>query len=219
MSVVLTKSEIIGGSVDGTVRTFDLRLGREMSDNLGQLVNFISISNDGNCVLAGCLDSTLRLLDRTTGSYSKTIKVIFLRFVMIDLVFAQVVWITGANQGIGEALAKQFASLVAKLILSDRNEAELVRLKYAPEHVRVFRFALASTSIKVWLRDVVAAVVTHFRGGGVDYLIHNAAYELPKSNAMDASEENLKVTSVSYHPKEDCMLTSSVDGTVCVSKI
>lgn len=78
---------------------------------------------------------------------------------MIDLVFAQVVWITGANRGIGnfwlkktlqlffywlqqlmcyvfvydwilgEALAKQFASLGAKLILSARNEAELFRIK------------------------------------------------------------------------------------------
>lgn len=28
MSVCLTKTEIIGGSVDGTVRTFDLRIGR-----------------------------------------------------------------------------------------------------------------------------------------------------------------------------------------------
>ena len=28
MSVVLTKTEIIGGSVDGTVRTFDIRMGR-----------------------------------------------------------------------------------------------------------------------------------------------------------------------------------------------
>ena len=28
MSVVLTKTEIIGGSVDGTVRTFDMRIGR-----------------------------------------------------------------------------------------------------------------------------------------------------------------------------------------------
>lgn len=28
MSVCLTKTEIIGGSVDGTVRTFDIRLGR-----------------------------------------------------------------------------------------------------------------------------------------------------------------------------------------------
>lgn len=28
MSVCLKKSEIIGGSVDGTVRTFDMRIGR-----------------------------------------------------------------------------------------------------------------------------------------------------------------------------------------------
>lgn len=37
---------------------------REISDNLGQPVNCISMSNDGNCILASCLDSTLRLLDR-----------------------------------------------------------------------------------------------------------------------------------------------------------
>lgn len=37
---------------------------RETSDSLGQPVNCISMSNDGNCILAGCLDSTLRLLDR-----------------------------------------------------------------------------------------------------------------------------------------------------------
>ncbi|KAJ1398573.1 WD40/YVTN repeat-like-containing domain superfamily [Sesbania bispinosa] len=67
MSVCLTKTKIIGGSVDGTVQTFDIRIGREISDNLGQPVNCISMSNDGNCILAGCLDSTLRLLDRSTG--------------------------------------------------------------------------------------------------------------------------------------------------------
>ncbi|RVX17185.1 WD repeat domain-containing protein 83 [Vitis vinifera] len=67
MSVCLTKSEIIAGSVDGTVRTFDIRIGRELSDDLGQPVNCISMSNDANCILASCLDSTLRLLDRSTG--------------------------------------------------------------------------------------------------------------------------------------------------------
>lgn len=35
MSVCLTKSEIIAGSVDGTVRTFDIRIGRyELYRNL-----------------------------------------------------------------------------------------------------------------------------------------------------------------------------------------
>lgn len=39
-------------------------VSREISDNLGQPVNCIALSNDGNCILASCLDSTLRLLDR-----------------------------------------------------------------------------------------------------------------------------------------------------------
>lgn len=32
MSVCLTKTEIIAGSVDGTVRTFDIRIGRYALD-------------------------------------------------------------------------------------------------------------------------------------------------------------------------------------------
>ncbi|XP_039063947.1 WD repeat domain-containing protein 83-like isoform X2 [Hibiscus syriacus] len=67
MSVCLTKTEITGGSVDGTVRTFDIRIGREISDDLRQPVNCISKSNDGNCILASCLDSCIRILDRSTG--------------------------------------------------------------------------------------------------------------------------------------------------------
>ncbi|KAH7672875.1 WD40-repeat-containing domain-containing protein [Dioscorea alata] len=67
MSVCLTKSEIIAGSVDGTVRTFDIQIGRELVDDLKQPVNCVSLSNDTNCILASCLDSTLRLLDRSSG--------------------------------------------------------------------------------------------------------------------------------------------------------
>ncbi|XP_048613589.1 dehydrogenase/reductase SDR family member 7-like [Brassica napus] len=104
----------------------------------------------------------------------------------------------GANRGIGEALAKQFASLGAKLIFSARNEAELFRIKselkgkYAPEHVKVLRLNLPSSEER--LQNVVERAVSLFPGDGVDYLIHNAAYEGPKSNAVDASEENLEAT-------------------------
>jgi len=41
----------------------------------------------------------------------------------------KVVWITGASSGLGEALAKEFASEKAKLILSARRESELQRVK------------------------------------------------------------------------------------------
>ncbi|KAH9549693.1 hypothetical protein CY35_10G032500 [Sphagnum magellanicum] len=66
-SVAVTKTEIIAGCVDGTVRTFDIRNGREVVDELGQAVNSVALSNDENCVLASCLDSTIRLLDRASG--------------------------------------------------------------------------------------------------------------------------------------------------------
>ncbi|KAF3610824.1 hypothetical protein DY000_02051577 [Brassica cretica] len=120
----------------------------------------------------------------------------------------QVVWITGANRGIGEALSKQFASLGAKLILSARNDAELFRIKselkgttfmqtvplgkYAPEHVKVLRLDLPSSEER--LKKVIEQAVSLFPGDGVDYLIHNAAYEGLYSNAVDASEENLETT-------------------------
>lgn len=40
----------------------------------------------------------------------------------------KVIWITGASSGIGEAVAKGFADLGAKLVLSARNETELNRV-------------------------------------------------------------------------------------------
>ncbi|XP_010485675.1 PREDICTED: dehydrogenase/reductase SDR family member 7-like isoform X2 [Camelina sativa] len=110
----------------------------------------------------------------------------------------KVVWITGASRGIGEVLAKQFASLDAKLILSARNKAELERVKselkgkYAPEDVKVLPLDLASGEES--LKHVVEQAVSLFPEAGVDYMVHNAAYERPKSKATDATEEILKTT-------------------------
>ena len=41
MSVVLTKTEIIGGSVDGTVRTFDIRMGRYVQNSTTRKKNLV----------------------------------------------------------------------------------------------------------------------------------------------------------------------------------
>lgn len=66
-SVWVSESEIITGSVDGCVRTYDIRAGKLRTDFLGQPVTCVSLSNDKNCILATCLDSTLRLLDKSSG--------------------------------------------------------------------------------------------------------------------------------------------------------
>ena len=57
----------MAGSVDGTVRCFDLRAGACYADELGHPVASMALSHDGNCLLAACLDSRVRLLDREGG--------------------------------------------------------------------------------------------------------------------------------------------------------
>eukprot|EP00197_Chlamydomonas_leiostraca_P014689 CAMPEP_0202867786 /NCGR_PEP_ID=MMETSP1391-20130828/9621_1 /ASSEMBLY_ACC=CAM_ASM_000867 /TAXON_ID=1034604 /ORGANISM="Chlamydomonas leiostraca, Strain SAG 11-49" /LENGTH=313 /DNA_ID=CAMNT_0049547851 /DNA_START=81 /DNA_END=1019 /DNA_ORIENTATION=+ len=71
-SVLVHGWEIIAGSVDGTVRRFDVRMGRVYTDELHHPVTSVAASHDGLCVLAACLDSTLRLLDKSTGELLST---------------------------------------------------------------------------------------------------------------------------------------------------
>lgn len=113
-------------------------------------------------------------------------------------VINKVVWITGASQGIGEALAKEFARLGAKLILSSRRPEELERVKASlsglsvPDKVVVLPLDIAA-GVEV-LKEVVSKAEAAFDGAGVDYMVHNAASSRPKMAALDASEEFLKAT-------------------------
>ena len=59
---------VSGGSVDGTVRTLDVRAGRTHRDDLGHPVTSLSVSGDDQCLLAGMLDSRMCLLDASDGS-------------------------------------------------------------------------------------------------------------------------------------------------------
>ena len=67
MSWCKCRAEIIAGSVDGTVRRFDIRMGRLFIDEMHHPVSCVAASHDGHCILAACMDSTIRLLDRTDG--------------------------------------------------------------------------------------------------------------------------------------------------------
>ncbi|KAE9621992.1 hypothetical protein Lal_00032729 [Lupinus albus] len=116
----------------------------------------------------------------------------------LELIEDKVFWITGASRGIGEILAKQLASLGAKLIISARNEAELERVKsqlkgkHAPNDVQVLPLDLASGEDS--LRKAVEKAESLFPGSGVDYMIHNAAFERPKVSVLDVTEDDLKTT-------------------------
>ncbi len=61
------RAEIIAGSVDGTVRRFDVRMGRQYIDDVHQPVTCVALSHDANCLLVACMDSCMRLLDRAEG--------------------------------------------------------------------------------------------------------------------------------------------------------
>ncbi|GJZ77219.1 dehydrogenase/reductase SDR family member 7 isoform X1 [Tanacetum coccineum] len=100
--------------------------------------------------------------------------------------------------GDGEVLAKQLATLGAKIIISARNESELERVKkqiagkHGPEGVEILPLDLSSGEDAI--KEVVEKAVSLFGGAGVDYMIHNAAFERPKSTALDVPEASLKAT-------------------------
>lgn len=88
----------------------------------------------------------------------------------------QVIWITGASSGIGEALALRFARGGASLVLSARREAELQRVAD-----RCVQAGLAKEKVMVAVLDiadleaspvVTASVLERF--GQIDLLINNA---------------------------------------------
>lgn len=66
-SVAISGWCIFGASVDGTIRRYDIRMGRSYCDQLHHPITSVALSHDGLCVLAACLDSALRLLDRDSG--------------------------------------------------------------------------------------------------------------------------------------------------------
>lgn len=83
----------------------------------------------------------------------------------------QVVWITGASSGIGEALAYALSAQGAKLVLSSRRVAELERVKNTcafPEDVRILPIDL--TDIENLEAKVPVAMELF---GHIDIMVHN----------------------------------------------
>jgi mitogen-activated protein kinase organizer 1 len=67
-ALVVRDEEIITGSVDGKVRSYDIRMGLCTEDTMPAAVISVQITKDGQATLVGCLDSKIRLIDRKDGT-------------------------------------------------------------------------------------------------------------------------------------------------------
>lgn len=83
-----------------------------------------------------------------------------------------VVWITGASSGIGEGLAYGFAKEGAKLVLSARRAAELMRVKAACIGAADILLVPFDMTDETGRARAVDAVLKHF--GHVDIMVQNA---------------------------------------------
>ncbi len=115
---------------------------------------------------------------------------------MADFFSNKRVWITGASSGIGEALAKAFAQHGAHVILSARNENELLRVA-----AQCTEAGAASVSIQVLdlaQHDAIPGIVEHVlrQSGKVDILINNGGVSqraLAKDTSLDVDKRLMNI--------------------------
>jgi len=66
-SLVIQDNQIFVGSIDGKLRSYDLRMGTVTTDHICQPITSVAISYDSNCLLVSSLDGIIRLFDKLTG--------------------------------------------------------------------------------------------------------------------------------------------------------
>ncbi|UYZ57976.1 SDR family oxidoreductase [Hymenobacter latericus] len=115
----------------------------------------------------------------------------------------QVIWVTGASSGIGEALAKALAREGARLVLSARNEAALRRVQQAcsPAEALVLPLDLGDAAS---LPGKVQQVLAHY--GRLDVLVNNGGVSQRSLALETAPDVDRRLMEVNYF------------GTVALSK-
>lgn len=106
----------------------------------------------------------------------------------------QVVWITGASSGIGEAMAYEFATQGASLVLSARRVAELERVKEScPAGTSVMVLPLDLTEPETFAAAFESVVE---QMGKVDILVNNAGFSqrgLTRETLLEVDRKVLEV--------------------------
>jgi len=108
----------------------------------------------------------------------------------------QVIWITGASGGIGEAIALELSRQGASLILSARREDELARVKAAcavPDKVEVL--PLDITDFDGMDAKVAAAIALR---GRVDVLLNNAGVGMWAKAEKTSLETDRRIMDVDF---------------------
>lgn len=103
------------------------------------------------------------------------------------------VWITGASSGIGEALAYEFASQGAKLILSSRKKQDLERVANGCNG-RVILIQILDLAEHDALPNIVTSVLS--KVGKVDILVNNAGVSqraLVKDALFDVDKKMIQI--------------------------
>lgn len=71
-SIQINGHEILTSSVDCHVRLYDIRMGKMISDFIGDIVTFASFTHDGQCYILSCSDNTVKLFDKESGELLNT---------------------------------------------------------------------------------------------------------------------------------------------------
>ncbi|CAI5441693.1 unnamed protein product [Caenorhabditis angaria] len=67
LSIDVNQHEIVVGSADCNYRTYNIRDGNMTVDFMGDAVNSVHFTPDGNCILASTGDGNVRLMDKSNG--------------------------------------------------------------------------------------------------------------------------------------------------------
>ncbi|XP_059047583.1 WD repeat domain-containing protein 83 [Achroia grisella] len=73
-SIQVTDHEVMTTSVDCHVRLYDIRVGKMISDYIGDVITYGSMTHDGQCYILSCSDGTIKLFDKDSGELLNTFK-------------------------------------------------------------------------------------------------------------------------------------------------